>query len=70
MQSILYEKSRSLLLSYSGLKYRESRPHEFFSTYRNLLKPFSFPEYLMIENHEQSALRKEGSSYCSFRRAN
>ena len=30
----------------------------FISTYRNLLQPFSFPNFLMIENHEQSALRK------------
>ena len=31
----------------------------FFSTYTNLLKPFSFPDFLMIENREQSALPKK-----------
>ena len=31
----------------------------FISTYSNLLKPFSFPDFLMIENHEQSALQKD-----------
>ena len=31
----------------------------FMSTYRNLLKPFSFPDFLMIENREQIALRKD-----------
>ena len=31
----------------------------FIRTYRNLLQPFSFSDLLMIENHEQCALRKD-----------
>ena len=29
------------------------------SNYRNLLKPLSFPDFLMIESHKQSALQKD-----------
>ena len=58
MESIIYEKSRSLLLSHSGLHRESIVIMNFISTYRNLLKTFSFPDFFLKENREQSALQK------------
>ena len=49
---------RSLLLSHSGLHRESIVIMNFISTYRNLVKTFSFPDFFLKENHEQSALQK------------
>ena len=60
MESILYERSRSLLLSQRGLKQRESLPRKFYWYLEQFAQPFHFSLSLVDRiDHQQDALQKE-----------
>ena len=61
MNRVLYERSRSLLLSQSDFKqiFEKLFLINFICTYSKLLKHFIFAGFLVIEDYENDALRKE-----------
>ena len=61
MESVLYERSRSLLLLYSDLNsyFEEVFLMNFISIYSNLLNHILFVHFLLIEDYEEGALRKK-----------